>query len=206
MRYFLLYHYGGIYIDLDIFTYKSLTPLLTLPAIACRTTPTGISNDILFSTPKHPFFTLILQRLEEYNRNLLMPYLTVMYTTGPLFLSAIWIEYLQGNSRGGNTLERLHVLIQGPVKGDNYGLWKNIKGGSWHKNDMYVILWMGNHLTISTLLGFTIGIGLVFMLWKAFRICVILFRSGRWLELQRNRYRLRQGERTPAAWKLEQFA
>jgi len=206
LRYFLLYHYGGVYIDLDLFTYKPLTPLLTLPAVACRTTPTGISNDILFSTPQHPFFTLVIERLEDYSRNLLVPYLTVMYTTGPLFLSAIWIEYLRGKDKGGRTLDRLHVLIQGPVKGDNYGFWKNIRGGSWHKQDMYVMLWMGDHLIISTLLGFAIGICVVILLWKAFKMCTAMFRGGRWLELQREKDRRQDAERQRAMWKLHQLA
>ena len=134
----------------------------------------------------HPFFTLVLRRLEEYNRNLLVPYLTVMYTTGPLFLSAIWIEYLRGESRGGSTLERLHVLVPGPMKGDNFGLWKNIQGSSWHREDMHVIFWMGDHLILSALLGFMIGTSFVVLLWKAFRMCAARFTSGRGLELQKH--------------------
>jgi len=81
-------------------------------------------------------------------------------TTGPLFLSAIWIEYLRGKDKGGRTLDRLHVLIQGPVKGDNYGFWKNIRGGSWHKQDMYVMFWMGDHFDNIHALGFAIGFAL----------------------------------------------
>lgn len=180
--------------------------MLTFPAVACRTTPTGISNDILFSTPQHPFFALVIERLEDYSRNLLVPYLTVMYTTGPLFLSAIWIEYLRGKDNGGSTLDRLHVLIQGPVKGDNYGFWKNIKGGSWHRQDRDVMLWMGDHLIISTLLGFAIGICVVILLWKAFKMCTAMFKGGRWLELQREQERRRDAERQRAVWKLQQLA
>jgi mannosyltransferase OCH1-like enzyme len=180
--------------------------LLTFPAVACRTTPTGISNDILFSTPQHPFFTLVIERLEDYSRNLLVPYLTVMYTTGPLFLSAIWIEYLRGKDKSGSTLDRLHVLIQGPVKGDNYGFWKNIKGGSWHKQDRYVMLWMGDHLIISTLLGFAIGICVAILLWKAFKMCTAMLRGGRWLELQREHDRRQDAKRQRAVWKLQQLA
>jgi mannosyltransferase OCH1-like enzyme len=202
LRYFLLHHYGGIYIDLDLFTYKSLTPLLTFPAVACRTTPTGISNDILFSTPLHSFFTLVTMRLESYNRNFLLPYLTIMYSTGPLFLSAIWIEYLGGSTKGGAPLDRLHVLMQGPHKGDNYGFWKNIQGGSWHGKDMYLMFWLGDHLILATLLGFLIGTVLVVVLWKILNRGTGFFRPERWREVQREQQRVRQR----AAQKLNQLA
>ena len=202
----LIHHYGGVYIDLDIFTYKPLTPLLTYPAVACRTTPTGISNDILAATPKHPFFSLVLERLEEYNRNLLVQYVTIMYTTGPLFLSAIWIEYLGGPTSGGSPLERLRVLMPGPKAGDNYGFWKNVQGGSWHGNDMYVMFWLGDHLILATLLGICIGITVVGALWSIFRRCNGMFRTERWLELQREQQRLRKNELKRATWKLSQLA
>jgi mannosyltransferase OCH1-like enzyme len=198
LRYFLLHHYGGVYIDLDIFPYRPLTPLLTFPAVACRTAPTGISNDILFSTPQHPFFTLVLNRLHTYNRNLLLPYITIMYTTGPLFFSAVWIEYLRGSARGGGPLERLRVLSKGPVRGDSYGFFKNIQGGSWHGKDLELINWMGKHVIIVTLLGFAIGISVVLVLWVMLRRCAALFRSERWLDLQNKQPRVRQ----KAAWSL----
>jgi inositol phosphorylceramide mannosyltransferase catalytic subunit len=174
-----------------------LTPLLTFPAVACRTTPTGISNDILFSTPNHPFFTLVIERLETYNRNLILPYLTIMYSTGPLFFSAIWIEYLRGKTGGGSALERLRVLAKGPMKGDNYGFFKNIQGGSWHGSDLAVMLWMGDHLIIVTLLGFVIGISVVALLWSMLRRCGMMFRGKRWWERQRTRRKV--------SWKLAEM-
>jgi hypothetical protein len=114
-----------------------------------------------------------------------------MYTTGPLFLSAIWIEYLHGEGQGGSALERLRVLVKGPVKGDNYGFFKNIQGGSWHGSDFEVIFWMGDHLIIVTLLGFVIGISAVVLLWSILRRCLMMFRSKRWWEQQRERWKPR---------------
>jgi mannosyltransferase OCH1-like enzyme len=191
LRYMLVHHYGGIYIDLDLFTYKPLTPLLTYPAVACRTSPTGISNDILVATPNHPFFSLVLKRLEWYNRNLIVQYLTIMYTTGPLFLSAIWIEYLGGLKKGGNALERVRVLIPRPVSGDNFGMWKNIQGGSWHGDDMYVIFWLGDHLILATLIGFAIGLLAVTALWTIYTKCHGTFKTERWAEIQKTKQRQR---------------
>ena len=120
-----------------------------------------------------------------------------MYSTGPLFFSAIWIEYLRGKTGGGSALERLRVLAKGPMKGDNYGFFKNIQGGSWHGDDLGVILWMGDHLIIVTLLGFVIGISVVLLLWSMLRMCGMVFRSKRWWERQR--------ERRKVSWKLAEM-
>lgn len=195
LRYFLLHHYGGIYIDLDIFTYRPLTPLLTFPALACRTTPTGVSNDVLFSTPHHPFFSLVIERLETYNRDLFFPYLTVMYTTGPLFFSAIWIEYLSGETRGA--VDRLRVLVKGSLKGDSYGFWKNVPGGSWHEADSYFILWMGDHLMLMIFLGLMTGLTVGVVLWAMLRRSVAPPGSKEWWEQEKERERL--------MWKLSQL-
>merc|ERR1711939_575072 len=79
IRYFILAHYGGIYIDLDDGCNRRLDPLLSYPAWARRTLPTGISNDAMGSVPQHPFFLHVIERLASYNRNWFMPYITVMY-------------------------------------------------------------------------------------------------------------------------------
>jgi len=46
------------------------------------------------SAPNHPFYLRVIKNLERYARNWWLPYLTVMLSTGPLFLSIIWKEYL----------------------------------------------------------------------------------------------------------------
>jgi mannosyltransferase OCH1-like enzyme len=181
LRYFLLHHYGGIYIDLDLSPYRSLTPLLSYPSIACLTSPTGISNDILGSTPQHPFFTLVIERLSEYNRHWGLPYITVMYSTGPLFLSVVWIEFLRRGVPGlGTAVARVRLLPKDGTNGDSYGFFKNVQGGSWHGRDMEVIFWMGRHWFLVTLLGFVIGFAVVGVLWRVLRACAGLWRRERW--------------------------
>lgn len=66
--------------------------MLEYPAWLRRTLPTGISNDAMGSIPHHPFFERVIQSLERYANNYGMPYITVMSSTGPLFLSIIMIE------------------------------------------------------------------------------------------------------------------
>jgi mannosyltransferase OCH1-like enzyme len=87
---------------------RRLDPLLSYNAWVRRTVPTGISNDAMGSVPQHPFFLRVIESLQLYNRNWRVPYITVMYGTGPLFLSVIWKEYI----RWGTTEEgRVRVLM-----------------------------------------------------------------------------------------------
>ena len=45
IRYFVLYHYGGFYVDLDIGCRKSFDPLMYHKVILPKTNPIGFSND-----------------------------------------------------------------------------------------------------------------------------------------------------------------
>jgi hypothetical protein len=57
-RYFVLYHYGGVYLDLDVGCARSLEPLraaVSVPgkgAMFPATEPCGVSNDVIFSAPR----------------------------------------------------------------------------------------------------------------------------------------------------------
>jgi hypothetical protein len=68
--------------------------LRTYSAWLRGTSPVGISNDSMGSAPNHPFYLRVIQKLERFARNWKLPYLTVMLSTGPLFLSIMWKEYI----------------------------------------------------------------------------------------------------------------
>ena len=57
-RYFVLYHFGGVYVDLDVGCARSLEPLrhaVSAPgkgAMFPLTSPCGVSNDVIFSAPR----------------------------------------------------------------------------------------------------------------------------------------------------------
>ncbi|KAH9273216.1 hypothetical protein BASA83_004505 [Batrachochytrium salamandrivorans] len=94
VRYFILYEFGGIYMDLDIGCLKCLEPLLRYPAIIPKTTPIGFSNDFMASRPKHPMFKQMVEALPSSNQNLILPYATVFFSTGPMFLNMHVKNYL----------------------------------------------------------------------------------------------------------------
>ncbi|KAI9893608.1 MAG: hypothetical protein M1814_006404 [Vezdaea aestivalis] len=151
IRYFVLAHFGGVYIDLDDGCNRRLDPLLSYPAWVRRTVPTGISNDAMGAVPRHPFFLKVIDSLQAYNRNWRVPYITVMYSTGPLFLSVIWKEY----TRWGVAEEaRVRVLMPDEYNKHAWSFFTHHKGSSWHGKDAHTIFWMGQHWLMITVLGF----------------------------------------------------
>ncbi|CAG8977411.1 hypothetical protein HYALB_00007041 [Hymenoscyphus albidus] len=163
IRYFVLYHYGGIYIDLDDGCNRRLDPLLRYPAWLRFTTPTGISNDAMGAVPHHPFFKFTIDLLEEYNRSWVLGYITVMGSTGPLFLSVVWKRYLWDHTKPS---EIVRILMPAEYKNHPWSFFNIAKGSSWHGKDAQTIFWMLKHWVFLTVAGFLIagvvGIGLWF--------------------------------------------
>lgn len=122
-----------------------------------KTLPTGISNDAMGSVPKHPFFQRVIENLERYSRNWQIPYVTVMYSTGPLFLSVIWKEYL---SNVKNEESRVRVLMPEEYSSRPQSFFGVYKGSSWHRNDAKAIFWMGQHWMLVTAACFLFAVAL----------------------------------------------
>lgn len=155
IRYFALSHFGGIYIDLDDACEKKLDPLLTVPAFVRKTLPTGISNDVMGSVPNHPFFLKAVDNLQRYDWNYLIPYLTIMYSTGPLFLSVIWKQYRRWNTIPES--ERVRILLPKDYKKHASSFFSITEGNSWHLDDAKFIKSLANHIGLCVFLGFTLA-------------------------------------------------
>lgn len=66
LRYFLLWHYGGVYMDHDIGCQAPIESLLlNAAAVAPEPTSSGASNDLIASTPNHPFIMAIAMNIYE---------------------------------------------------------------------------------------------------------------------------------------------
>lgn len=158
IRYFILAHYGGIYVDLDNGCRQRLDPLLQFPAWLHITIPTGISNDGMGARPSHPFFLYVIDQLQLYDRSWILPYLTVMSTTGPLFLSVVWKKYMDLHLRKGEDWPgRVRVLTLDQYSDSNSSFFETYGGSSWHGDDARLFLWMGDHLLLVVATGFSIG-------------------------------------------------
>jgi mannosyltransferase OCH1-like enzyme len=174
IRYFVLAHYGGVYLDLDDGCNRRLDPLLSYPAWVRRTVPTGISNDAMGAVAQHPFFLRVIESLQSYNRNWGVPYITVMYSTGPLFLSVVWKEYISATRP-----EQDHVRILMPHEYDKHpwSFFNITKGSSWHGKDAQTIFWMGKHWVLLAVAGFALAGVMGVCLWWMWRMWIM--KGGR---------------------------
>jgi len=176
IRYFVLSYYGGIYIDLDNGCNRSLDPLLSYPAWLRSTVPTGISNDAMGSVPQHPFFLKAIESLSSYNRYWFLPYITVMYSTGPLFLSVIWKEYIYTPRV---LRDRVRILMPDEYKGFAWSFFTISAGSSWHGKDAQAIFWMGKHWMLLTVAGFAIAGAVFALLWCCWSLWVMGSGKGK---------------------------
>lgn len=74
--------------DLDIGCRRNMDPLLYFEVILPQTIPVGVSNDLMFSEKGHPFMDLVIHNLITFDHTYGTNYPTVMFSTGPMFLSA----------------------------------------------------------------------------------------------------------------------
>lgn len=183
IRYFVLNHFGGIYIDLDDGCQRKLDPLLTVPAFVRKTAPSGILNDVMGSVPRHPFFQKVLELLEKYNYNYFVPYITVMYTTGPLFLSVIWKRYKRWGVPEGGVVR---ILQPDDYKMHEYSFFKIAKGDSWHLDDAQFIKSLAGHIFECVVAGTLL---VLFVFFLEYRLYVWL-QNGNYNRIRNRIYRL----------------
>lgn len=62
-KYFVLWHYGGIYMDLDVSCRRPLEPVLEFPAWFPRTYPVGVGNDLMAARAQHPVMGEMIKQL-----------------------------------------------------------------------------------------------------------------------------------------------
>jgi mannosyltransferase OCH1-like enzyme len=99
IRYFILYHYGGIYSDIDLEPIKPLDDLLdkykNKNCILYKSSNSDLlTNDFIISKPKNKFWKKVWHELIiNHNFNSFSKHLTVMYTTGPLLIDSSYENF-----------------------------------------------------------------------------------------------------------------
>lgn len=153
VRYFLLLHYGGIYLDLDNGCKTDLTPLLYYPMWITDPGRGALSNNILASRPNHPFWARLTHSLYTWDYGYVFPYVTISYASGQWFETAIWEEYhkllpkISKNSPNTTHDHRLHRLMMDDREGaDPWVFFTQERGGSWVNWDNRMFLIIGDHL------------------------------------------------------------
>ena len=141
-RYFILYEYGGVYIDMDIACEVPLNDVIAYvtdrhAAVGLPDNSWirgGVTNDLLLATAKHRFFAQTINSLPHYNSNYGLPYVTVMYSTGPNFLTDMFKEYRRELEQRGTTDSDIVVLPHSLTHETN-GYFRHTVGSTWHAAD-----------------------------------------------------------------------
>ncbi|KAH7115599.1 nucleotide-diphospho-sugar transferase [Dactylonectria macrodidyma] len=157
IRYFVLYHYGGIYLDMDTMCHQAfpidqIETNLSHNSLFEATLPTGITNDIMISSAKHPAFASAISRLPTFHRLTrfwarLQPYAAIMVSTGPLFITLATAEYLYGlPSLPSPTVQVINSTHLRPYITD-------LQTATWHGGDARVLKWLADKPLVWFILG-----------------------------------------------------
>jgi mannosyltransferase OCH1-like enzyme len=156
IRYLVLQHFGGVYIDLDIGCRRCLDPLLNSSIWFPQTRPYGVSNDVMASIPGHPLMMKLALDLLDRHASYLPPYLAVFWTTGPMYVNHIlapWLQYADVTDHSINTLPLKQardsdLVILPPQFYDRteYSFFRHVPGSSWHGPDAVLMKWIFRHL------------------------------------------------------------
>ncbi|KAK7910633.1 glycosyltransferase family 32 protein [Apiospora marii] len=157
LRYFLIRHYGGIYLDLDNGCAADLTPLTYYPAFTTDGGHGALSNNIMGGAPEHPYFRMLTEQLVPWNWNWLLPYVIISYSSGQWFVTAMWEKYhrLLNPDNGsimpfdGNAFAPLHhVLMDMRPGADPWVFFTQVHGGTWTNWDSAMFSFIGDHILL----------------------------------------------------------
>lgn len=172
IRYFVLHHYGGIYLDLDIGCLRPLDPLLVYPVILPKTIPVGVSNDLIFAEKHHPFLAQTIHNLVTFDHDWFLNYPTVMFSTGPMFLSAQYSIYTSSHPITPDEPGEVRILPKS-LYGKNakpgeapHSFFSHFYGSSWHADDAPFIGFLshwGKPL---------MWVGLLVLIWGIYRLAM----------------------------------
>ncbi|KAK4540336.1 hypothetical protein LTR36_009293 [Oleoguttula mirabilis] len=177
LRYALLHHFGGVYLDLDVTCLAPLDSLLHLPLLTPGAYPAGVNNAFILARPRHGFLFRVLQGVAGRDMRWPMPYVENMLSTGCMFFTNRWMDYardLQGRIGVVAEEDKVYTLA------DRYGntephmlrgkattpLFTHGGASSWHSWDAAVIVLIGEHYGYFLMLVGAGLVALVCLMWK----------------------------------------
>jgi len=139
-RYFILYHHGGVYADLDIQPLKSVVEMFGDYDVYLPYTPNiGLTNAFMASVKGADFFEMVIHNLADYQNAWyhVSRHWQIVTSTGPTFIWTLWMNY-----EGSSTV----ATIDAPVWAKcsicttnchtlSGGFFQHVKGDSWHRWD-----------------------------------------------------------------------
>ncbi|KAF7195098.1 Inositol phosphoceramide mannosyltransferase 3 [Pseudocercospora fuligena] len=192
LRYALLHHYGGVYVDLDVTCRVALdaqlgegsgVPTLThLPLLTPGAYPAGVNNAFILSRPKHPFLTELLRKVPSRDISWPMPYVENMLSTGCGFFGNVWMSFalrLERRKINAGVRKEDQVYILADQNGNMESqmlrgkvvtpLFEHGGASSWHGWDAAMLVLIGKHYGLFAM-GLVLAISLVVAAaWKLTR-------------------------------------
>ncbi|KAK2147770.1 hypothetical protein LSH36_536g01034 [Paralvinella palmiformis] len=132
-RYFIILHYGGIYLDMDEVSVVSITDIINdkkLQRYQCmlpQGTPSGITNYVILCKKDSRFMHHVTSNLARSKGWYGIPYATVMWSTGPRFISRVYDSYWEKDSL---------FIMSGSEVSKNF---RCLFGQSWFRIDGVII-------------------------------------------------------------------
>ncbi|KAK3697081.1 hypothetical protein LTR37_017679 [Vermiconidia calcicola] len=180
LRYALLDHFGGVYLDLDITCLHPLDDLRHLPWLTPGAYPAGVNNAFMLSRPRHGFLRHLLDGVQSRDLSWGMPYIENMLSTGCMFFSNRWMSYVRSLAKARHGMpEEARVYILANQAGEmephmlrgavTTPLFQHAGASSWHGWDAAVLVMIGNHYLYFAM---TVGFGATFatfLIWKMSR-------------------------------------
>jgi hypothetical protein len=134
---------------------KPLDDLLHVPFLtsATSTRPVGINNAFILTKPKHRFLEhVITKRIAQHDRHWPSPWFESMITTGYLFLSNAWMDYVE-HHKHPKYEDSVFVLADDKGKYNTHALggrvetplFKHEQAKSWHSWDAKFFMFCGKH-------------------------------------------------------------
>jgi mannosyltransferase OCH1-like enzyme len=177
-RYVVLYHLGGIYIDMDngckrpfkdlLATLEALDPNSSHLAAFPLDKAYGIDIDLLISTRGHPLYKQLISRLHLFHHYYFLHFYTIVLSTGPLY-AAIQERLFKSSSQ-----QHVHVLDE--TVSDTIFM-QNVGGKTWLARDAPNTFYIDSNSD------------LIWRYCKIFSICLIVLILVVWHRLQRCNFR-----------------
>ena len=153
LRYALLDHYGGVYVDLDVTCRHSLDDLRHIPWVSPGAHPAGVNNAFILTRKGHPFLKHLLEAVPSRDLNWRLPYIENMLSTGCMFFSNMWMSYTRSGVMDESPSNMVYILadedgaiephmLRGVV---TTPLFKHGGASSWHGWDAAAIVMIGKY-------------------------------------------------------------
>lgn len=173
LRYALLDHYGGVYVDLDVTCRHSLDELRHVPFLTPGAHPAGVNNAFILARQGHPFFKHLLDAVPSRDLRWRLPYVENMFSTGCMFFSNMWISYTR-SGLADSPKDAVYILAdeEGAIESHmlrgvvTTPLFKHGGASSWHGWDAAVIVMIGKYYSYIAIFGLAMGVMLGWGIWR----------------------------------------